>query len=234
MENSSDSSSSSNSSSSSSNTSSTSASESTSSDTENSSSSQRSALKSGAGSSESDTPKAKNSKKKHVPKNKANNEVENNKTKEKITNPKTRAKINVSSSESEETVLKTLPKRKVPAKPKATATVTPIIKNNNKKLTSLTKIAKAPPSKLTDKDFQKSNKLKNKIKSIFSPENSSESDDSAPPQKVNPVKNNTTKAIAQAKNKARPKKTENVKTSSSATSSSTSETSGMNKTQFYL
>ncbi|GLH12371.1 Histone acetyltransferase [Gryllus bimaculatus] len=206
---SSETSSSSNSSSSSSSSSSTSGSESSSSDSENSSSSQASAAKSAA-STDSDvrkTPKKKASPVKG--KNAASNEGESSKSKEKTQTKGRNSKVTTTySSESEDIPIKPPPKRKPPAKPKATATVTPVNKPSKPQPR-----VKATPARAANrggnargaanKQAESAAQKKLKTKSIFSPENSSESDDaSSQPPKLSPMKS-TAKVVPH--NKPKPK-----------------------------
>ncbi|XP_034948234.1 histone acetyltransferase KAT7 [Chelonus insularis] len=191
---------------SSSSSSSSSGSESSSSDSENSSSSARSPKVSDS---------EKNKKKQSIPvnrhvKTKAETNIataSDNKNKEK-TPQKSRSTIY--SSESEETPTKSKPtaKRKPPAKPKATATVAPVVKaqrpvgkatpapvqNKNAALVSKlihnkqnkaavnVGVGNKVPEKASVKLPVESTQKKIKKKSIFSPENSSESD--SPPSKT--------------------------------------------------
>ncbi|PSN38346.1 hypothetical protein C0J52_26724 [Blattella germanica] len=266
---SSESTSSSNTSSSSSSSSSSSGSESSSSDSENSSTSQGSAAKSGHGSTDSDS-RNKSPKKKAVPPKaktsatNGSNENDTPKPKEKSQSPtKSRpSKSNpIYSSESEESHPKPTAKRKPPAKPKASATVTPVNKqtkppaktnnssgnkhpaaksasniNNagpNKKTTAAEKDTGTKTTGTTSKQQADSTAQKKlKTKSIFSPENSSESDDqTTPPPKLSPMKSTAAKSSSAPKPKPKATaKPETVPTppskSGASSASSTSGSSG--------
>ncbi|XP_075224024.1 lysine acetyltransferase chameau isoform X2 [Lycorma delicatula] len=230
----------SNSSSSSSTSSSSSGTESSSSDTDNSSTSPG---KSGAASTDSDTRKKSVSPKKKVnqplsssvsssTKNKSDNKNDSNastesepqKNKEKTVNKGKQTSQQkpsaVYSSESDEGGIKSQnTKRKPPTKPKASATVTPVTKNNKPPPRTLTKrpvaivkptasstkssSIKEPVKTSTSKaDMQK----KLKTKSIFSPDNSSESDEhtpTPPPPKLTAMKTVATSKALKSKPKTK-------------------------------
>ncbi|CAH1408143.1 unnamed protein product [Nezara viridula] len=231
--NSSSDSSSSNSSSSSSTSSSTSGSESSSSDSENTSTS---GGKSANPSSDSD--KKTQQKKKNsttvTPKSKTDS-IDGDKSKEKQKKPQP-PKSTVYSSDTDDSSPKPNAKRKPQPKPKSSATVTPVpktpktsLKNGPKKLNPPRKVAQ---KNVTPKDSVKtsSNKLddskKSKTKSIFSPDNSSDSDDqnsSPPPPKLTAMKTAATKVHNRLKSKPKPLMA--IKPRTSSVSSNSSESS---------
>ncbi|XP_043684386.1 histone acetyltransferase KAT7 isoform X1 [Vespula pensylvanica] len=199
---------------SSSSSSSSSGSESSSSDSENSSSSVNSQKASDSERSKKKVPfpAARHVKSKTEP---TPTTTAENKNKEKV-QPKSRPVVYSSESEESPNKLKSV-KRKLPAKPKATATVAPVVKVQKpptKPVSNVTQHKNIPAVKPSNKQAKlsgpvatntkvadKSTKMtsepvqkKLKKKSIFSPENSSESDNASPP-KVNTIKaaNNTVK-----------------------------------------
>ncbi|XP_043487784.1 histone acetyltransferase KAT7 isoform X4 [Polistes fuscatus] len=206
---------------SSSSSSSSSGSESSSSDSENSSSSANSQKASDSERSKKKVPfpQARHVKSKTEP---TPTTTAENKSKER---PQPKSRPVVYSSESEESPSKLKPvKRKLPAKPKATATVAPVVKvqkspikpssniTQHKNVLAVKPNAKqvklSGPSGTNIKVTDKNTKIpleplqkKFKKKSIFSPENSSESDNSSAP-KINAIKaaNNNVKC-----NKTQPK-----------------------------
>lgn len=163
---------------------------------------------------------------------------------------KTRSKANYS-SESEESV-KANVKRKPPAKPKVSATVTPITKQTRQgpkasagqkatvtrgsaNVNANQKASEKEPRAAANKQESTPQK-KQKTKSIFSPENSSESDDaSLSPPKLTPIKD--TPKITQSRSKTKapppppPKESstpseKSVGSTGSSNSSAVSESSG--------
>ncbi|XP_026280546.1 histone acetyltransferase KAT7 isoform X1 [Frankliniella occidentalis] len=230
------------SSSSSSNSSSSSGTDSSSSDSENSSASQGSAAKSGGRSTDSDTRKtnvkkkasqnaastssnsntssapvaSKSNSKPEAPGTSATDNVENAK---KAT--KTRAgaqKANqVYTSDDDDVPSKAAAKRKAPAKPKVSATVTPQqrqtkppaksaqTKANVGKANSTAKNA-PPKDTSTASKANASKQVDKKNKSIFSPDNSSESDGPSTPSKTVPPKSLANKVSAALNQKGKQKK----------------------------
>ncbi|KAK3930521.1 Histone acetyltransferase KAT7 [Frankliniella fusca] len=247
------------SSSSSSNSSSSSGSDSSSSDSENSSASQGSVAKSGGRSTDSDSRKS-NAKKKAPPNapgissnsntssapgaSKANSKPDVSGTStgsDNVENAKKAAKTRagaqkasqVYSSEDEDLPSKAATKRKAPAKPKASATITPQqrqtkppaksaqSKANTGKANSNVKNA---PSKDTP-SASKSNASKQadkKSKSIFSPDNSSESDGPSTPSKTVPPKTLANKVSAALNQKGKQKKESGANSDKSAATSASS------------
>jgi len=231
--------SSSSSSSSTSSSTSSSGTDSSSSDSENSSTSVN---KSGQASSDSEkkpTPKKKGSAPPST-KNKPPEPAESEKPKDKAAKGRSSTKPppQVYSSDSDDSSPKANLKRKPQAKPKASATVTPLPK--------VSKVASRPPPKKPNpprKAAQKTGlkdppkpapkledpkKLAAKTKSIFSPDNSSDSDDQTstpPPPKLTAMKTAATKSMkSKPKPKPSPVKPER-KTRTSSVSSNSSDSS---------
>ncbi|XP_074108846.1 lysine acetyltransferase chameau [Cotesia typhae] len=213
---------------SSSSSSSSSGSESSSSDSENSSSSSRSQKVSDSenkNKKKSATAAASGSSNNRHVKGKTEAPSTDNKNKDKEKTPQKSSARAIYSSESEESPAKSkaLVKRKPPAKPKATATVAPVIKAQKQPAKTVQSKNSALAAKLlsckqkatagsgsnnpgASKGNDKGNKSadtgqkKDKKKSIFSPENSSESD--SPPAKTNVKTGNN---FARAKPPPKPK-----------------------------
>ncbi|XP_034242523.1 histone acetyltransferase KAT7 [Thrips palmi] len=247
------------SSSSSSNSSSSSGSDSSSSDSENSSASQASAAKSGGRSTDSDSRKSSAKKKvgQNAPSGQSNASSGNASSK---TNSKPEASgtgsesaleaakkaaktragaqkaSQVYSSEDDDVPPKPTSKRKAPAKPKASATVTPQqrqakapskpsqAKTNAGKSNSTQKNAPSKDTNSSSKtNASKQADKKNKTKSIFSPENSSESEGPSTPSKTIPPKSMANKVASALNQKAKQKKESGAVSDKSAASSASSE-----------
>ncbi|KAG8035141.1 hypothetical protein G9C98_001631 [Cotesia typhae] len=235
---------------SSSSSSSSSGSESSSSDSENSSSSSRSQKVSDSenkNKKKSATAAASGSSNNRHVKGKTEAPSTDNKNKDKEKTPQKSSARAIYSSESEESPAKSkaLVKRKPPAKPKATATVAPVIKAQKQPAKTVQSKNSALAAKLlsckqkatagsgsnnpgASKGNDKGNKSadtgqkKDKKKSIFSPENSSESD--SPPAKTNVKTGNN---FARAKPPPKPKvNTEIARHQPKSESSASSKSSG--------
>ncbi|XP_014253089.1 histone acetyltransferase KAT7 [Cimex lectularius] len=234
--------SSSSSSSSTSTSSSSSGSDSSSSDSENTTTSG----KSGVGKSSTD------SEKKPVPKKRTStastrsksDSQEQDKSKEKNVKgrPSQQHKNTNFTSDSEDSSPKMNSKRKTQAKPKSSATVTPVPKTTPKSTQPQKVLAKKvnPPRKAAQKvapkeTLKQSSSLpkledqkKHKTKSIFSPDNSSDSDDNTltPPPKLTAMKTAATKVLkTKPKSKVASKRTSSVSSNSSETSRSSGSSS---------
>lgn len=161
-----------------------------------------------------------------------------NKSRRGSTNSNAKASA-VYSSESDDTNAKTTAKRKPSTKPKASATVTPVTKNNKsvpkpipaKKPIPTLKQANRPQTKESTKNAPKPDQQKKlKTKSIFSPDNSSESDEhtaTPPPPKLTAMKTAATSKALKPKSKVKKEPvTSTTPSDKSRGSSLTSNSSG--------